>query len=131
MGKRIVTDMRTSDETAVYQRIQALKQVELSTKITPKISELEKKLVIIQAELVAKQEVEKTDKVRRGLEDIKRKAAKYYNPDETLNRNSTTPENIQKLVEAEAKYKQLDEKFLKHAMQVKKKKRRRKYSVML
>jgi len=120
--KCIVTDMMTSDETAVYQRIQALKQVGLSTKITPKISELEKKLVIIQAELVdkqnaankatveknkitalAKQEVEKADKVRRGLEDIKRKAAKYYNPDGTLNRNSTTPENIQNLVAAEAK----------------------------
>merc|ERR1712194_108081 len=140
MGKCIVTDMMTSDETAVYQRIQALKQVGLSTKITPKISELDKKLVIIQAELVdkqnaankatveknkmtalAKQEVEKTDKVRRGLEDIKRKAAKYYNPDGTLNRNSTTPENIQKLVEAEAKYKQSDEKVLKRAMKVKKK----------
>ena len=96
--KCLITDMRTSHETAMYQRIMALKKIEVS-KAAPRTKELEKKILDSKPELmekqaeakkaaaektkitlVAKHEVEKADKVRKGLEDIKRKAAKYYNP---------------------------------------------------
>ncbi len=106
--KCLITDMRTSHETAMYQRIMALKKIEV-TKAAPRTAELEKKLQDSKPELmekqsvakkaatekskitmVAKHEVEKADKVRRGLEDIKRKAAKYYNPGTSYNPNYPT-----------------------------------------